>query len=106
MIDSGGEPGVWFNIDEDISSGENSTSGPPRSCCCLQMKAALYAVSFASDPAIAVKTWLRPFGATRKMPVSRIEAQLCGGKLPRAGRLISAEAMSGEVAARRSEGLL
>src|SRR4051794_23315829 len=100
MIDKGGEPGLWFNIAEDISSGEKSTFAPPRSCCLLHMKAALYAVSFASEPASAVKTWLRPFGATRKMPVSRIEAQSCCGKLPRAGRLINAEAISGDVAAR------
>jgi hypothetical protein len=40
------------------------------------------------------------------MPVSNISAQSDCGKLPSAGLLIKALAISGEVAARRREGLL
>ena len=70
------------------------------------MNAALYAVSFASDPAIAVKTWLRPGGETAKIPVLRRWAQVCEGKFPRAGRLIRANTISGELEAVMREGLL
>ena len=55
---------------------------------------------------MAVKTWLRPFGATRRMPVSRMEAQSWEGKFPRAGRLMRAEAICSESAAAWREGLL
>ena len=90
---------------EEISSAENSTSGPPRSCRRFHIKAALYATSFASEPAMAVKTWSKPLGATLRTPVLRICAQSCCGKLPRAGRLIMALAISGDVAAASSAGL-
>ena len=106
MMDIGGEPGALFIMEDWISSSVNSTSGPPRRCWAFHMKAALYAVSLASEPAVAVKTWFMPLGATRRIPVSRMEAQSCCGKLPRAGLLIRADAMSGEVAARRRAGLL
>ena len=55
---------------------------------------------------MAVKTWSRPLGATLRMPPLRIEAQSCCGKLPRAGRLMIALAISGESAALRRFGLL
>lgn len=70
------------------------------------MKAALKAVSLASEPAMAVKTLLRPLGATLRMPVLRISAQSCEGKLPRAGRLMMALTMSGVDAAFARAGLL
>ena len=69
------------------------------------MKAALYATSLASEPAIAVKTWSRPFGATLRTPDRRMSAQSCWGKLPRAGRLIMALAISGDVADASRAGL-
>ncbi len=90
-----------------MSSALNSASGrPPRSCIRRHMKAALYAVSLASEPAMAVKTWFRPLGATLRIPVSRMDAQSCCGKLPSAGRLIMALAISGDVAAASKVGLL
>ena len=70
------------------------------------MNAALYAVSLASEPAMAVNTWLRPFGATRSMPVSRMETQSWEGKFPRAGRFMSAEIICSEEAALWRWGLL
>ncbi len=88
-----GEPGDLLSIAEAISSAEKSTSGPPRSCRRFHIKAALYAVSLASEPAIAVKTWSRPFGATRRTLALSMSAQSCWGKLPRAGRLIIALAI-------------
>ena len=107
MIESWGEPGDWLFMAEEMSSALNSASGrPPRSCMRRHMKAALYAVSFASEPAMAVKTWFKPFGATFRTPVSRIDAQSCCGKLPSAGRLMMALAISGDVAAFSSVGLL
>lgn len=105
-IDRSDAPGVWFSIDDDSSSSVNSTVGPPRSRCRRHMKAALKAVSFASDPAMPVKTWLSPLGATLRIPVSRISAQSWEGKLPRAGRLIRAVTISGLSAAFLRAGLL
>ncbi len=55
---------------------------------------------------MAVKTWFRPLGATLRIPVSRMDAQSCCGKLPSAGRLIMALAISGDVAAASKVGLL
>ena len=101
-----GEPGDWLCMAESISSALNSTSGPPLSIRRFHMNAALYAVSLASEPAMAVKTLSRPFGATFSTPASNIEAQSCCGKFPRAGLLIIALAISGDVAAARSDGLL
>lgn len=54
---------------------------------------------------MAVKTWFKPFGATFKMPDLRMDAQSCWGKLPNAGRLIMALAISGDVAAASKAGL-
>jgi len=55
---------------------------------------------------MAVKTWFSPFGATLRTPVSRIEAQSWEGKFPKAGRLISADAICSLKAVAWSAGLL
>ena len=70
------------------------------------MNAALYAVSLASEPVVAVNTWFNPFGAARKIPLLSVAAQLDGGKLPRAGRFMIALIMARDEAISDRRGLL
>jgi hypothetical protein len=70
------------------------------------MKTALKAISLAHVPHIAVKTWLRPFGATFIKESSTNDGQLAFGSTPKAGLLINALTHSSDLAAFNNSGLL
>jgi len=53
-----------------------------------------------------VNTWLRPRGATERIPPRRREDHVEEGKFPSAGRFIRKDAIRGDWAAARREGEL
>jgi hypothetical protein len=100
-----GDPGFALATQEVASSAVHSTSSP-RSLRRYSMNAALKASSLASEPDCAVKILSRPLGATRSNPSRSWSFQRFEGKLPMAGRLASAEIISGDFAASIRAGLL